>query len=212
MNALDLYTLLEPTITNGMSEFQMKYFAIDDQLTPFRKVRQALIEAKARMETCAMAKLELEEAEVKRDIEHEKFMAALDKNEEKLAAIRQRRHEYEIDRKKAQIAQLETESGFFLDTVKTLAAHFGGEEKLIELMKSKEFQLEKETEFWKEKFTRSVLSDMVNYGTITKGLFESISCLPQVQQDDIMKAAIEKQDSYQRYLSNFRDTILALRD
>src|ERR1035437_4298087 len=63
---ISLFLKIEPFITNGMSSFQMDKFVIEDQITPYRKLKQAMIEAKARLETITSIGFDIEELEVKK--------------------------------------------------------------------------------------------------------------------------------------------------
>ena len=85
-------------------------------------------------------------------------------------------------------------------------------DEALEKMSDSSFQLTCETDFWIKKLSRSVYSDFVNYGTISKGVLESISCLTMEQQKSIIAEAIEKKEEFQIMVSQATDILLVKKD
>jgi len=209
---IELFSKLEPLINNGMSTFQMEKFVINDSITPFRKLRQAFIEGKARIENLANNALELEELEIKKQIA-ELEAELLVRLEKDLKEVEIKRYKLNINRMRLQRDQITKEAEFFLGIVNDIINNdFGGIDHALEKLSDSDFYYQQESDFWTEKLARSVFADFVNFGTITKGLSESISCLPVDQQKSIFAQAIGQQETLSALLETTRDTLLVQRD
>jgi hypothetical protein len=209
---IEIFSQLDPLIVNGMSTFQMEKFVVNDSITPFRKLRQAFIEGKSRIETLANSALDLEELEIKKQIAESELesLTGLEKN---LKAIDVKRFELGINRMQLHRTQVTKEAEFFLNTVNDIINNdFGGIDRAVEKLNDSNFYYQQESDFWTEKLARSVFADFVNFGTITKGLSESISCLPVDQQKLIYAQAIDQQETLSILLETTRDTLLVQRD
>jgi hypothetical protein len=210
---LEIFSQLEPLINNGMSIFQMDKFVINDNITPFRKLRQAFIEGKARIENLANNALDLEELEIKKQIAQAELNQLASDLQKKLKTIEIRRFELNINRMTLHRVQLTREAEFFLDTATDIINNdFGGIESAVEKLSDAGFHCQQEQDFWTEKMARSVFADLVNFGTITKGLSESISCLTVEQQKLIFAEAMNQQDTLNILLENTKDKLLVQRD
>jgi len=209
---IEIFSQLESLISNGMSTFQMEKFVVNDSITPFRKLRQAFIEGKARIENLANNALDIEELEIKKQIA-ELELVSLSEIEKKLKTIEIKKYDLNINRMQLHRSQLTKEAEFFLNIVNEIINNeFGGIDHAIEKLNDSDFYYQQESDFWTEKLARSVFADLVNFGTITKGLSESISCLSIDQQKLIFAQAIGQQETLSALLETTRDTLLVQRD
>lgn len=210
---ISLFLKLEPHVTNGMSIFQMDHFVIKDHITPYRKLRQAIIEAKARLENITSIGFDIEELKLKQEKALNDSNSIPDSFERKMSNVAIRRFTFEIDRKQAVLDQMEKEVKFFLDTITNIVnTDFDGSEAAVLLMQDSKFHQIHEAEFWTKKLARSVCSDFVNYGTISKGVLESIANLPEEQRRAIVTEATDQQLTFHDMLNKVKDTVLAIRD
>ena len=213
MMDIEIFSKLEPLISNGMSIFQMDKFVINDSITPFRKLRQAFIEGKSRVETLANGALDLEELEIKKQIAQSELDSLTSNLEKKLKLVEIKRYELSINRTKLHRVQITREAEFFLNIATDIINNdFGGIEAAVEKISDPDFYNQQEQDFWTEKMARSVFADLVNFGTITKGLSESISCLSVEQQKLIFAEAMNQQDALNILLENTKDRLLVQRD
>jgi hypothetical protein len=190
----------------------MEKFVVNDSITPFRKLRQAFIEGKARIENLANNALDIEELEIKKQIV-ELELVSLSEIEKKLKTIEIKKYDLNINRMQLHRIQLTKEAEFFLNIVNEIINNeFGGIDHAIEKLNDSDFYYQQESDFWTEKLARSVFADLVNFGTITKGLSESISCLSIDQQKLIFAQAIGQQETLSALLETTRDTLLVQRD
>jgi len=208
---LELFLKLEPLTTGGMSTFQMQHFVINENITPYRKLRQAVIELRARLEVLAGAQLDFEEAELKKEklIEEKAALTGID---QKLKDIELRRLDLIFNRRGTQLAQYEKEAQFFLDMVTKLTNDVGGFEKAQEVLSNPEAYNQTEEDYWTKRLARGMYSDFVNYGTVTKGVLESITALPIEQQHKIVNEALSNQAEFGELLNNTRDALLIEKD
>lgn len=216
MKNINLFLSLEPLITNGMSIFQMDKFVINDHITPYRKLRQAIVETKARLENITSYKFDIEELEIKIEkVNHELSTIILDEQNfnYRLKKVELKRLEFELNRKQAVLLQIEKEAEFFLNVVhEIIEKDFSGIDSVITSFKDPHFHLTHEAQFWTEKLSRSVCSDFVNYGTISKGVLESLSNLGLDQQKTILDKAVEKQHDFSIMVNNSKDILLVNKD
>jgi len=210
---IDFFLKLEPLVSNGMSQFQMDYFVINEQITAYKKLKQAIVEAKSRLETQTTVAFDLEEMEIKLKQAQLEEQLVTDELDRKLKNVQVRRAEFSLNRTQIRLAQLQSESQYFLSQIeKIVNEHFGSIEKAVEMMSDHSFQYDQESEYWNEKLARGVYSDLINYGTITKGLLEAITCLPQSQQEKILNSAVVQQTSFHKLLDNTKDIALVSED
>lgn len=206
---ISLFLSLEPYVSSGMSDFQMDNFVINDSITPYRKMRQAVIEAKARLETITSTGFDLEELEIKEQrIEFEKI-AITDPFALRLKEVESRRVQFDLNRKRTLLEQVNKEATFFLAALdKLVESEFGGAEALSIKMADPTFHANGEADFWVKKLARGAYSDYVNYNTISKGVLESISCLPVDLRNKILSEATAQQLEYHNTMQGIGDAIL----
>lgn len=207
----DLFLELEPLITHGMSRFQMQNFVINDSITPYRKLRQALMELKARAEVLTNGEFDLQENQLKLK-KAQQEAAALTGIDREIKEVEVRRLEYIINRTSTVRLQQTQEAEFFMGVASELVEEFGGVERAKEVLGDPEVQYREETEYWTRRLGRGVFSDLINYGTISKGLVESISNLPMEIQQDIVRVALSQQETLTKLLEDTKDTMLVERD
>ena len=195
-----------------MSVFQMEKFVINESITPYRKLRQALVESKARLESISSIDLDLEEVKLKK-LKAEQEMALATGIDQQLQEIQVRRYGFEVNRKEVHRLQVLREAEFFLKVLtKIVDEDLGGVAKTIELLNDPEFHMESETDFWTKKLARAAFGDFINYGTVSKGTVESIACLPIEQQREIINLAMNQKAELTSLLDTGRDNALIERD
>lgn len=218
---LSLLLSLEPHVSSGMSEFQMDHFVIKDSITPYRQLRQIIVETRARLENITSIGFDIEELKIKKE-KAEWKISDLSKQicsheeieyEIRLMKVQMDRCDFELNRKQSILNQQNAEVMFFNNQLIDLVNKvFGGPAKVLEDFKNSAFHNDNEKHFWTHKLARGAQSDLVNYGTISKGTLEAIMNLKQDQQKEIMNIAAGLAESTQRMLSDSRDTCLVSMD
>lgn len=202
--AAAIYTELEQFISQGMSKFQMRAFVVNSFQTPYRQIKQALIEIRTRQENRVMQSFDLEDLEIKL-----KFVASgTTGKDQALADLERRKLAYLIDRKKALIAQIDYEISVFGSALADAVEALGGLGRATALLSDPAEMEAAETEYWMAHLSQSVFTDLVQCGTVTKGVLESVLCCTEAQQRQVMETALKKQLAF----SGNQDRALALVD
>jgi len=210
---IDMFLKLEPLFSHGMSQFQMDKFVINENITPYKKLKQAVIEARTRIEVQTTTSFELEELHIKKQKAEFEEMSDPDQFVKKLKNIEVRKLNFEINRTTARLSQLQMEAEFFLKQIeKIVNENFNSIDAAIESLSDFEYQNEQELEYWTHKLSRSVYSDLINYGTISKGVLEAIACLTDQQQMAILSEAAIQQTVFHKLLDNSKDLSLVAND
>jgi hypothetical protein len=208
---LDKFLQLEHLISNGMSTFQMKNFVVNDSITPYRKLRQALIETKSRLEVLTTGEFDLKETQLRLQ-QAQIDLDNLDGINRQLKELDIKRLEFTINRTTALRVQQTREVEFFLGIIEDLINNLGGTEKAMEMLSDPQQLMDNESEYWTKRLARGVFSDFVNFGTITKGVIESISMLTPEQQQEIIQLALNQQMTLTSLVDSTRDKLLVTRD
>jgi len=191
----------------------MDKFVINENITPYKKLKQAVIEARTRIEVQTTTSFELEELHVKKQKAEFEEMSDPDQFVKKLKNIEVRKLNFEINRTTARLSQLQMEAEFFLKQIeKIVNENFNSIDAAIESLSDFEYQNEQELEYWTHKLSRSVYSDLINYGTISKGVLEAIACLTDQQQMAILSEAAIQQTVFHKLLDNSKDLSLVAND
>lgn len=213
MNNAELFFKLDKFFATGMSAFQINHFVIDDFITPYRKIRQAVTEVKARLENKALLELDIEELELKVQKHGTTAKESTDYYKKAKAEIRRKRAEYQLDRKRSVLVQMDYEISVFTEKLMAVVVQdFGDIDSLVDTLSKPEYHIAQEAEFWTKKLANSAFSDLMNYGVITKGVIESIVCLPAEQQSAILNGALEKHLIKSNQLKSVRDERLVALD
>jgi len=212
MSLLAMFEKLDAVIPAGMTVFQMESFVINEQLTPYKKIRQCIIEARGRLETKTMMEFDIRELdiELKQNLKH-RPLEATRPEEFELSVVKAERLEYQKSRKLRQIEFVEREITFFLTTAEALiAANFNNVEELAALMSSESFIDSQERQYWIERLSRTALTDVQQYETgISKGTLEAILDLPTDDRTTCMQMFESKQYDARNEVRINRDLVLA---
>lgn len=213
-----LYQKLESLMGSGMTNFQMSKFVMDEQLTPYRKVRQAMMEIRTRLETMTTSSFDIEEKKIKlrglnRDLNNLLQCVHVDETEKELLELKIKRTEYEINRKLELQRQVQSEAEFFISVLNMLSReHFESEEDMVAKLRDPQFHDENERQFWIERLTRNAQADLVNFGTISSGVFQAIGLLEKADQDRIMEQSTTLATNFRLELNSRNDQALIGRD
>lgn len=206
----DLYLKLDQYFTTGMTPFQMRNFVVKDFVTAYRQLRQVVIEMKARSDNRQGIVFEVEEIQVHLDKLAQKNPA--DEFEGRLDDIQRRRYEHQISQKMNLLVQMDFELATFGNTLDQLIEVLGGVDAVVEKLQSPEFHEQEEEAFWVEKIARSAYSDLINFGTISKGVVDTIALMPQNKQQLVFDRAVEEQMATVKAMGQSRDTLLVAKD
>lgn len=180
---LTLIAHLETVISSGMSGFQMRNFVIGDQQTDYGKVKQALREVTARLESVIVIDFDIESLDI--DIAELEAKHLSDSATSLPGDLGLRRIKLDINkklhersRKLKQKQQLESEINlFYEELLNSLSSGFADVDNLLSELADPEKLERLETDYWVAKLSQAATSDMLNYGTLSKGTADAIANL-----------------------------------
>lgn len=169
-------------MSSNQSEYQNKFFVTASQLTPYRMLKQCMLEIEARHHSWYNVKnkhkrklIEIQMA--KRDLEQIRDPLAKQLLE---VDIEDMENDCRIWERK--LLQAEDEMLGFINQVKQIA---GDDEELLK--KAFSYDEEEERQYWVTRMAKQAAMDMVSYGRIGSGNMDSIAMMPE--EDQIMTLA-----------------------
>lgn len=173
---------------NGQTDYQADHFVGNSQITPYKKVRQALMELEVRHHAYIEIRTSLRKAEVfdrklERDVEAYTKMG--DDISADLAQIDRDKNEYDITIWKRKLFQAEREIQSFLDIVKQYAQD---EESLQYYLEENE---DEERKYWILRMGKQAALDIIAFGRVGSGNMDSIAMMSKEEQIDALTIAIQ---------------------
>ena len=174
---------------SGMTEYQSQHFVVDQQLTPWRKVRQALMELETRYHAYIENRHSLRKAELLR----KKFIRTLqnleaeggDEIDAGFIQIDLEKNDYDIGIWRRKLRQAELEMKYFLDIVNK----YVDDEHPLEYFLNE--QEDEERLYWVARMGKQAAMDIISYGRIGAGNMTSILDMPEEDQVKALEVAVQ---------------------
>jgi hypothetical protein len=171
-------------MSSNQSEYQNQYFVTASQLTPYRMLKQCMLEIEARHHSWynVKNKLRRKQVEIKmatRDLEE---FGHQDNLRAELIKIDIEDMENDCRIWERKLLQAEDEMRGFINQVKQIA---GNDEELLN--KAFTYDAEEERQYWITRMAKQAAMDMVSYGRIGSGNMDSIAMMPE--EDQVMTLA-----------------------
>ena len=174
---------------SGMTRFQCEHFVADSQLTPWRKVRQALMELETRYHAYMENRHSLRKAELLR----RKFLRSIENVEAEggddidagFIQIDLEKNDYDIGIWKRKLRQSELELKYFLD----IANKYIDDEHPLEYFLTEHEDEEKI--YWIARMGKQAAMDIISYGRIGAGNMTSILDMPEEDQVKSLEVAVQ---------------------
>ena len=174
---------------SGMTRFQCEHFVADSQLTPWRKVRQALMELETRYHAYMENRHSLRKAELLR----KKFLRSIENVEAEggddidagFIQIDLEKNDYDIGIWKRKLRQSELELKYFLD----IANQYIDDEHPLEYFLTE--HEEEEKIYWIARMGKQAAMDIISYGRIGAGNMTSILDMPEEDQVSCLEVAVQ---------------------
>lgn len=187
---------------SGQSRFQSEYFVAHSQLTPYRMVKQCLLELEARHHTWfgmtnkhKRKKIEIQLAT--RDMENE-----TDELKKQLLAVDIEDMEHDCQVWERKMAQAKEEINDYLNLVKKLV---GENEDLLE--KAFGYDDEEERKYWITRMAKQAAMDMVSYGRIGTGNMDSIAMMSEEDQVLTLATTLQYNERLNTGLHNISNAV-----
>lgn len=195
----------------GMTSYQAKHFVANSQITPYKQVRQSLMELEVRYHAYQEIKSSLRKAEIMRLKWIQAKEILEDPLDKELIQIDIDKNDYDITIWKRKLRQSEYEMKAFLDVVKE---HANTTEELNYFLEINE---EEERQYWIARMAKQAALDVIAFGRVGSGNMDSIAMMDKDDQLEaltmaiqysglinagLQKISIESQDSVNAYLSS----------
>jgi hypothetical protein len=205
---MKLFFDIESSIEQSMSDYQITNFVVNDHITPYRRLKQVVIELRSRIENRASCILDLEEITIKLEQLNEELGALEDGYAKRLKTVDLRRQQFQQNRKNMQLKLIDHEVEVFEAELAKLSAEFGGDEQLVRLVQDKAFRDAGEEQYWEKRLTRNLIADLFSTGRISKGVYETLAALPMEKFENILIGATIENIQIQKSLEDARDKFL----
>ena len=170
---------------SGMTEYECEHFVADPQLTPWRKVRQALMELETRYHAYMENRNSLRKAEILRKRLNRDMPELPDELDRELMQIDMEKNDYDISIWKRKLRQSELELKYFLNVV----------EKYVDDEHPLEYYCEENHQevrmYWIARMGKQAAMDIISYGRIGSGNMTTIMDMPEEDQVETLGVAVK---------------------
>lgn len=181
----DIYDLVEHHGTFSQSEFQSRYFVVNSHVTNYRRIRQALLEIEARVQSKRQIERSVKREEAQLAIHQRDFDNETDKLKKNLIACDVDQSKYDLNVYQKRLRQTEQELETYAEIVKELVPDM---DKLIEMNKENP---EEERRYWIARMGKQAAMDLMTIGKIGQGNMDSIAMMALEDQEQTVKVALK---------------------
>jgi hypothetical protein len=169
----------------GMTAYQAQHFVANSQITPYKQVRQSLMELEVRYHAFQEIRANLRKAEIMRLKMIQQRDAFEDPLDKELMQIDIDKGDYDITIYKRKLRQSEYEMKAFLDVVNRYAQT---EEELEYYLGINE---EEERDYWIARMGKQAALDIIAFGRVGSGNMDSIAMMNRDDQLEALTAAVQ---------------------
>ena len=170
---------------SGMTEYECEHFVADPQLTPWRKVRQALMELETRYHAYMENRNSLRKAEILRKRLNRDMPELPDELDRELMQIDMEKNDYDISIWKRKLRQSELELKYFLNVV----------DKYVDDDHPLEYYCKENHQevrmYWIARMGKQAAMDIISYGRIGSGNMTTIMDMPEEDQVETLGVAVK---------------------
>jgi hypothetical protein len=170
---------------SGQTDFQSRHFVARSQITPYKQVKQALMELEVRYHAYQEIRASLRKAEIMRQKWQRQQVTMDDDLDRELIQIDIDKNDYDITVWKRKLRQAEYEINSFLTIVKE-HAHTPEEVERYRLRDEDE-----ERRYWIARMGKQAAMDIIGYGRVGSGNMDSIAMMDPADQLAALSTAIE---------------------
>ena len=170
---------------SGMTRYQCEHFVADTQLTPWRKVRQAMMELETRYHAYMENRNSLRKAEILRKRLVRDIELIPDELDKELMQIDYEKNDYDIGIWKRKLRQSELELKYFLEVIEK----YVDDEHPIEYYCTEHEH--EERLYWIARMGKQAAMDIVSYGRIGSGNMTTIMDMPEEDQVETLGVAVK---------------------
>jgi hypothetical protein len=170
---------------SGQTAFQSQHFVANSQITPYKKVKQSLMELEVRYHAYHEIRASLRKAEIMRLKMLRDKGVLEDPLDQELIQIDIDKTEYDITVWKRKLRQSEYELNTFINIIKE---HAQTPEQLEYFKGHNE---EEERKYWIARMGKQAAMDIISYGRVGSGNMDSIAMMDPKDQLEALTTAVE---------------------
>jgi hypothetical protein len=169
----------------GQTEFQSTHFVANSQITPFKQVKQCLMELEVRYHAYQEIRASLRKAEIMRLKWLKTKEEMTDELDKELIQIDIEKNDYDITIWKRKLRQSEYEMNAFMNIVKKYAT------SSEELEYYKAHNEEEERKYWIARMGKQAAMDIIAFGRVGSGNMDSIAMMDADAQLESLTMAVQ---------------------
>lgn len=166
-------------MSSNQSEYQNQHFVTSSQLTPYRMLKQCMLEIESRHHSWYNIKNKMKRKQIEIKMAKRDLAEFGHQDELRAELIKVDIEDMENDCRiwERKLMQAEDEMRGFINQVKAIA---GDNEELLN--KAFTYDHEEERQYWVTRMAKQAAMDMVSYGRIGTGNMDSIAMMPEEDQ------------------------------
>lgn len=189
-------------LNSGQSLYQSEHFVADSQLTPYRKLKQCLLELETRHHGWHNINNSLKRKQVEIKIAKKQLEEATDELQKELIMVDIEDMEHDVKVWNRKIKQAAEEVKIYLDLIKKIA---GDNDELLK--KAYTYDHEEERKYWVTRMAKQAAMDMISYGRIGSGNMDSIAMMPEEDQIETLATTIQYNERLSQGLSQIAGAV-----
>ena len=196
INSSDEIVAKSNTITNGTPRFKIEHFVGNSELTPYKKMRQFLVEIQIRQDSYLNIENALAKAKVQLEIEEEKLKVAPTELEKKYCALEIFNLKKDIKKYEFNRRQALQEKDDFVKCIQDLHNSDKGKLEdgtpLLEVFGNKELEEKLEKEYWIIRLAKQASNDLLATGKIQSGNLDALAMLDSKDHEQALQLVCDK--------------------
>jgi len=172
-------------VNTSMSDYQCQHFVAKSQITPYKQVRQSLMELEVRYHAYQEIRNSLRKAEIHRKKMILQIESTPDELDRELIKIDLEKNDYDITIWKRKLVQSQFEINAFIAVIKKFVKNED------ELQYYLQFNEEEERKYWIARMGKQAAIDIIAFGRVGSGNMDSIAMMDERDQLETLRLAIE---------------------
>ena len=184
----------------SMTQYQIDHFVVGEKMTPYRILRQILMELETRYVNLELTKKD-QKIEIIKIKQLKSTLDTLEGFDKEIQELEIEKKELELNSISKTIFNTEYEINVLENQFKKLKEQYPD-------MKSVLTDPDGEEEYWINKFIKEAQVDIMTTGRVGKGVLDAIMSLPNEHQQFIINHAVSQATNSNVYISGVEDLIL----
>ena len=184
----------------SMTQYQIDHFVVGEKMTPYRILRQILMELETRYVNLELTKKD-QKIEIIKIKQLKSTLDSLEGFDKEIQELEIEKKELELNSISKTIFNTEYEINVLENQYKKLKEQYPD-------MKSVLTDPDGEEEYWINKFIKEAQVDIMTTGRVGKGVLDAIMSLPNEHQQFIINHAVSQATNSNVYISGVEDLIL----